>query len=120
MQNGERIVEKRTLKRWYLIFYLRAFDQDTGELLGHVVDISTGGIMLISDAPIPIDKDFRLWLDVPQEDGERERLFFEVHSLWSKRDVNPSFCDTGFSILNASPEALLRIQLLIDDLRLSD
>ena len=120
MQSGMTAVEKRMLKRWYLIFYLRAFDQDTEKLLGHVVDISTGGIMLISDKIIPIDEDFRLWLDVPQEDGERERLFIEVHSLWSKRDVNPSFYDTGFSILNASPEALLRVQLLIDDLRLSD
>ena len=120
MQGSETVVEKRTLKRWYLIFYLRAFDQDTQELLGHVVDISTRGIMLISDKPIPTDKDFRLWLDVPQEEGGRERLFIETHSLWSKRDVNPSFYDTGFSILNASPEALLRIQLLIDDLKLSD
>ena len=70
----QRIEEKRSLKRWHLIFYLRVFDQDTGALVGHVVDINTGGMMLISDNPITTDTDFDFWIDIPLDEVNRKRV----------------------------------------------
>lgn len=112
--------ERRHRQRWYLIFYLRVFDQDTGQLLGHVVDISTLGLMLISDKPLTAGQRYRLGLDLPKDDGPNERIIIEAHSLWCRRDVNPSFYDTGFTITQASAEALLKIQLTIDDFKFGE
>ncbi|MCU0809231.1 MAG: PilZ domain-containing protein [Candidatus Contendobacter sp.] len=110
-------VNSRRNKRWYLVLYLRVFDQDTGELLGHIVDINKEGIRLVSDKPIPLNQIFRLWVDVPKENAPRQRIHLEVESLWSGRDVNPDFYATGFRIQNISTQALLQLQLLIEDFK---
>ena len=50
--------EKRKIKRVHLIYYLRLFDKQTNNQVGHLVDITTEGIMMISEEPIEIGKDF--------------------------------------------------------------
>jgi len=117
MEEDQDLTEKRELKRWQLIFYLRVFDQETGSLLGHIVDITTEGLMLISETPIPTERDYRLWIEIPQEGGERQRIPLEARSLWHDRDINPACFDTGFRLINITPEALHKIRLLIDDLK---
>lgn len=108
---------KRRLKRWYLVMYLRVFDEETGELLGHIVDINKEGIRLVSDKHIPTHRTFRLWVDVPKEGAARQRIHLEAESLWSGQDVNPDFYDTGFRIHNVSTQALLQLQLLIEEFK---
>ena len=117
MQDNQNIVEKRNFRRWQLIFYLRVFDQNTRSLLGHIVDISEWGLMLISDQPIPVDQLFRLWVDVPRETGPRQRIELEAYSLWSKNDINPDFYDTGFRITQLTPHALRKLKLLMEDFK---
>lgn len=109
--------DQRKLKRWYLVMYLRVYDQDTQELLGHIVDINKDGIRLVSDKPIPLNRAFRLWLDVPKEDHSHQRISLEAESLWSGRDINPDFYDTGLRILNIGSSALLQLQLLIEEFK---
>ncbi|MDG4552520.1 MAG: PilZ domain-containing protein [Candidatus Contendobacter sp.] len=108
---------KRRLKRWYLVMYLRVFDEDTGELLGHIVDINKEGIRLVSDKPIPLNQTFRLWVDVPKENAPRQRIHLKVESLWSGRDINPDFYATGFRIYNIGTQELLQLQLLIEEFK---
>ena len=109
--------EKRQLKRWYLVMYLRVYNQDDQVLLGHIVDINKGGMRLVSDRPIPVNQIFRLWVDVPREGNSRQRIPLEAESLWSGRDINPDFYDTGFRILNIGASALLQLQLLIEEFK---
>lgn len=115
---AQTIIEKRNLRRWQLIFYLRVFEEETGQLLGYVVDISTSGLMLISDQPIPIGQDYNLWLDIPQDEaGQRSKISLHARSLWSRKDVNPDFLDTGFCLVDVTTEQVHRIQLIIDDFK---
>ena len=109
--------EKRQLKRWYLVMYLRVYNQDDQVLLGHIVDINKGGMRLVSDRPIPVNQVFRLWVDVPREGNSRQRIPLEAESLWSGRDINPDFYDTGFRIRNINTQTLLQMQLLIDEFK---
>lgn len=109
--------EKRRLKRWYLVMYLRVYNQDDQVLLGHIVDIHKGGMRLVSDRPIPVNQIFRLWVDVPREGNSRQRIPLEAESLWSGRDINPDFYDTGFRIQNIGTQTLLQMQLLIDEFK---
>lgn len=108
---------KRQLKRWFLIMYLRVFDEDTGELLGHVVDINKEGIRLVSDKAIPSNQTFHLGVDVPKENGPRQRLHLEAESLWSAPDINPDFYATGFRILKPDTRTLVQLQLLIEEFK---
>jgi hypothetical protein len=107
--------ERRTVKRRHLIYYLRVWDADSGQLLGHVVDITTEGLMLISEGPIPLDTDFRLELRWQEEDQENRTLTLRARSMWQGRDANPHFHDTGFQLLEADMQAALEpIRQLID------
>lgn len=109
--------ERRTLKRWHLIFYLRVFDEESAAVLGHIVDISENGMMLLSDNPIPVSKDFRLWVDVPKETGPRQRIRLEARSLWSHHDINPDFHDTGFYIKDPLPKIIDQLTQLIEEFK---
>ena len=52
--------DRRTIKRRHLIYYLRVWDSDSGEMIGHVVDITTEGMMLIGEKKLPLHKTFQL------------------------------------------------------------
>ena len=75
--------EKRRLKRWHLIYHLRIYDQQTDSLVGHVVDITTEGLRVVSEWPIPTGRDFQLWMDLPDNDSAgTTRIWFRARSLW--------------------------------------
>ena len=114
------MTENRRMKRWHVIYYLRIFDQDTGSLLGHLVDITTEGIKMVSEDPIPAGKGFRLRMEVPVEGRKAEGVFFNARSLWSSKDTNPDFYATGFHLENPDNETINVIQFLIDDLSFDD
>lgn len=108
----------RKLKRWNLVYYLRIYDRETGAVLGHLADITTDGLMILSDEPISMGKRFKLRLEVPGSDREEDHILVEADSLWCGRDVNPEFHDTGFKFVKPSLKAVMRIKCLIDDLKL--
>ncbi|MBN2468350.1 MAG: PilZ domain-containing protein [Deltaproteobacteria bacterium] len=112
--------EKRKLKRRHLIYYLRVFDKNTDELIGHLVDITPEGIMLMSEKPLTTKTVFQCWMILPGEVFGKNRLEFEAKSLWSKPDVNPDFFDTGLHLLNASDEDMYIINHLISDYGFDD
>ncbi len=107
---------KRRLKRWHLIYYLRVFESESQQLLGNVVDITTEGLMLISKNRIPTDREFDLRVQIPTEDGASRSFTMKALSVWSDRDVNRSFYDTGFEIVEPTSDTIEQIQILIDEL----
>ncbi len=112
--------DTRNLKRRHLIFYLEVFDDATGELLGHLVDLTTKGIKLVSKEPIAAGKVFTLRMLLPEEYFEEKVLCFQATSRWSTNDVNPDFYDTGFLVENLDKAAVGTINELILALGFSD
>ena len=104
----------RSLKRRHLIYYLDVFDNESGKLLGKLVDITTRGIKLVSRVPIAIDIDYSLRLTFPEGYFRTRDLSFEARSIWSSNDVNPDFYDTGFEVINLDREGRKVIRRLID------
>ena len=107
--------ERREVKRRHLFFHLRVFDRDSGEKLGHLVDITSDGVMLISETPIKTDIIYKLKMKLPAEVLGVEQLNFTAKSMWCKKDVNPDFYDTGFQITEASREHLAVVEKLIEE-----
>ena len=105
---------KRQLKRVHLIYYLRIFDKDSGENIGHLVDITTQGIMMVSEETIPSGKNFSLRMQLPTTITGREEIEFSAHSLWCKKDINPDFYVTGYRINNITTQEAKTITALIN------
>ena len=114
------MIEHRKLKRWHVIYYLRIFDQDTGSLLGHLVDVTTEGMKMVSERAIPVHEDWRLKMDVPLEGETGQEVLFQARSMWSGKDTNPDFYATGFQIANPEPGTIQVIQSMIDGLSFDD
>jgi hypothetical protein len=114
-ERGEKMVERRKLKRRHVIFYSRVFDCVTGILLGHLVDITPEGFMLISEDPIQSGSTYKLRMDLPDDVMEKAYLNFEAKCLWCQHDVNPSFHNAGFMVLNMSSEDKSLIENMIEE-----
>ncbi|MCU0538243.1 MAG: PilZ domain-containing protein [Hydrococcus sp. Prado102] len=106
---------KRKLKRWHLIYYLRVLDRDTKQPIGHLIDISENGMMLVSETPVALERVFHLQMILPEEIAGLTTWNFEAKSLWSEPDINPSLSKTGFQLLNVRSEDVGTIECLIDD-----
>lgn len=106
--------ERRKLKRRHLLYYSRVFDRVTGKQLGHIMDITAEGIMLISDEPIPVDETFHLRMDLPEDILSRPHLQFDAHSVWCQPDINPDFYNTGFRVNLASHDIALIERMIVE------
>ncbi|MFC1602178.1 PilZ domain-containing protein [Pseudomonadota bacterium] len=106
---------RRSIRRRHLIYYLRVWDFKTKKLLGHIVDITTEGLMLISDKPIELNKEFNLEMQWYDDSGETKKICFKAESRWEHQDVNASFYDTGFIILDHEEEVFAPICEIINE-----
>lgn len=107
---------QRDLKRHYLIYYLRVFNRETGEVLGHLVDITTKGIMIMRDSPIEVGVNYQLRIRWRNSSGRLQLADFEGVCRWCRPDVNPDFYGAGFVISAADEKHIAAIQSLIRDL----
>jgi hypothetical protein len=107
--------ERRQLERRHIMFYSRVFDRKTGKLLGYLGNITTGGIMIISDESLNCEVDYKLRLDLPEDFYGKSILNLDAHSLWCQPDIDPNFFNTGFRIddLIAEDRAIVE-QILVD------
>lgn len=112
--------ERRRFKRRHLIFYLEVFDDKTDLLIGHVVDITVDGIMLISQEPIELNTSLGLRIELPAETRGKSQLKFKAKSLWSKKDVNPDYHCTGIKLLDVSADDLKTIKRVIARFKFKD
>ncbi len=108
-------VNKRTVSRRHLIYYLRVFNHKTGELLGNLVDISTKGIMVVSDNAIPPNTRYHLRMVLPDTVEGGKEVDFAAESRWCRNDANRDFYDTGFELLDPSMEFLDAVDRLVED-----
>lgn len=112
--------DKRHVERWYLVFYLRVFDGMSRKILGHLIDISDKGIMLICDNPIKVNEDYRLRMRLPNQMKDGDEIIFSATSRWCKSDSNPDFYLVGFQIYDLEPTTRDLINNLIKDFSYND
>jgi len=84
--------------RWYPVFYLRIYNADSNKILGHLVDISEKGLMLICDGVVPINEEYQLRMRLPAQMKDRREILFRATSRWCKADANPDFFLAGFHL----------------------
>jgi hypothetical protein len=105
---------KRKVKRIHLVYYLLVFDRKTDRLVGHVVDITTGGMKLMSKEPIKPDTVYDFRMALPDDLGTSREIAFQAKSVWSKNNLYSDFFGTGFTFEKIADEDVAIIGDLID------
>ena len=114
---NHHMIIQRSQQRWNLVHYLRVIKAENNQLMGHLVDITTEGMMLISEQSIPLQQSFNLRMEIPTDNDIPQMIALNAESLWTKKDVNPAFHDTGFRLINPSKRAIKAITGLIEELQ---
>lgn len=93
--------ERRKYPRKNVNQPIKVIDQDRGELIGHLVDISLEGFMVITPNPIAINRVFQVCLELPQELGISP-LALGVECLWRELSGDRQTYWAGFQIIDIS------------------
>ena len=107
--------ERRNLERKEFSYYMRLVDNDTQDLVGHLVDISSSGFKLDSQGPIPVNKDFRLRMELTSEVADKPTMVFVARSRWCEVDpLDPFVYNVGFQLINIAPGDLHIITRMLE------
>ena len=96
--------ERRRSTRFRLNYHTTVSDAVTNQYLGKLLDISTDGAMLVSEFVLPISQTFHLKLKLDQEISDQSYLVLDAMSIWSHPDIEPGTYNTGFELLELTPE----------------
>ena len=107
--------DRRKLRRRSLTYYMLVLDANTQQTIGHLIDITSVGLMMDSPKPFPLEKDFRLRLETNQDVDDKAHVLFTARSKWCLPDaVDPSLYDIGFSIISITPQDARIVQQIAD------
>jgi hypothetical protein len=113
-------IENRKAKRRHIIYYLPVSDTANGEELGRLVDITTIGMMLISEKPLAVGSDYSFKITLPQEIKSPRTIEVRGQSKWCHKDVNPDYYAVGIQFDATDPEQARLINGLINILGFED
>jgi hypothetical protein len=96
--------ERRKIDRRNFSYYMRIMNEATGELVGHLADISTGGFKMDSQSPIQPNTDFVLRIDLSGDLAPKNFMVFAARSRWCQPDqIDPTSYNIGFQIVEMQP-----------------
>jgi hypothetical protein len=84
---------------------MRVMNDDTQKQMGHMIEVSATGLQLETSAPLPLEKDYYLRLELTSELADRPYIVFIATSKWCKTDeIQPNLYRVGFAIVEILPE----------------
>ncbi len=118
--------EQRQNQRWKTAEYferrgtsdLKKFDVidlNINQSIGHLIDLNSDGMRLQSEEAMEKGVIFKLKIDLPKEIKGSDQLVVDARSLWSKKDENEEFYQTGFEFLSKFPFHDEIIRLLFEE-----
>ena len=95
--------ERRLQTRHTAVFQAEIIDVGSGSLVGHLADISTGGLMIRAGESLAPGRSLKLRLELParQADGVEARVEAEV--CWCEPDLTPHTFVVGLQFAGATP-----------------
>ena len=113
--NKPPVKERRRLKRRNISYYLPIKDNQTGKPIGHLVDITTIGLLMDSKIPIQPGMEYSLQLDYMEVIAEKASVDLIARGIWNRPDaINPYLFNAGFEITSIAPEDVEIIKLISD------
>jgi hypothetical protein len=112
--------DKRKLKRRNLIYYLHVLDRASGGLIGYLVDISTAGVLIMTENPIELGTQLELKILLESELSVKQYLYFDARAVRCEKSINGTNYDIGCQLLNLASEDFREIEAIIDELGFRD
>jgi hypothetical protein len=106
--------ERRAGKRVYMLFYSRIRDRHTGALVGHLVDLTPDGLLVVSETPVQVGLVLYLQMELPDDVSDKQFLKFDAQVAWCRKDVDPSFYNLGFQLVDTPPHDIAIIKRFIE------
>jgi len=106
-------MKARESERTRLVFHLRVFEGRNRRFLGQLADITTKGLMLITENPILPNRRFSLIMDLPKHDTGR--LAIRAQSKWCRQDKAGEFYRAGFLMEEIPALDLALVRRLVRD-----
>ena len=107
--------EKRKSPRKPAPDRVTVYDRNTDTAFGQVVNMSIGGMLLISDKPIPTDRVFQLRISLPNPINGVDYVNFGAESLWASPAMDENNFWTGLQIIDVSDTDSRILAILIED-----
>lgn len=83
---------------------MRVLDEHTGDLVGQISDISTGGFRLESTQRIAAGTMYQLRIDLVGEISWKSYITFAARARWCQRDpYDPTVYNIGFQLVDMTP-----------------
>lgn len=92
---------------------VEVIDTILGETVGHLGNLSVGGMLLIANRPLPDDALFQFRFNLPDGPDAGRPLEVGAHVLWQDRAGAPGQSWIGLRFLGLSPEATHRLRAWI-------
>lgn len=105
--------EMRKEERQSMCHLLEVYETDTGDSLGYLVDITTGGLRLMSVKPMIAGMRFRMSLWPEIRPGVRDQIQIEAETVSESQTSIGSYYETGFKIIFAEDDTVESLQELI-------
>jgi len=83
---------------------VRVLNEESGETVGRVVDITADGMMLVTKAKIKVGQLFNFRIILPVMVHHRSDVCLEAKSVWVKADSNSEYSKCGFKFINLAGE----------------
>ena len=116
--------ERRRSKRRELLLFLPVYDRESGEVLGHLADITAEGLMLFSQQCVELGKKFNLEIRIDDlrnalvykqsDNNTEEDIQFVARSRWIA--INPDLYRTGFMFVDMPNAARESVEQIIQNL----
>ncbi len=104
--------DRRKARRWHLVNALYVFEQNSGEMVGQLLNVSVDGMMLATETPVEVDQRFYLWIEILTE-----RVMIEAESRWCEPDGESDFYKSGYSFVNLTASTRKKVETLIEALK---
>jgi len=107
--------ERRSVNRIKISYYVPVVNADSFEQLGTLQEISPNGMQVDTQKVLPVDKAFKLRLDLTDESFDKPFLFISARPKWVRPDpIEPTFYNIGFQIFEVADEDLVIIDKIME------
>jgi c-di-GMP-binding flagellar brake protein YcgR len=101
--------ENRKFRRVNLAEHPEVFDAQSNELLGRIVDISTGGFKMVAFSEMEEGKEYLLNIVLPEKNNEKKCIEVKASIRWCSKDIDPELITSGCHLVQI--DALGRLNL---------
>ncbi len=105
--------DRRHSTRSHLRRYLRVFDGSSSRVIGHVTEITTQGLMLVSKESLSIHEEYRLRMKPGESISESGELIFRATCKWCRKDTGSPQFIAGFLVHDLSDRGRETIEKLV-------